>query len=64
MAIPAKNGIYSIIKAALVMLRMAAKYSNKWGEFLSPTDLALVNDLISCAEAVVAALERNEYRPE
>lgn len=63
MAIPSKNGISTIVKAAKVMVRMAALFSQTWGSFLTPADKQLVDDLISCASAVIGALERSEYRP-
>lgn len=63
MAIPSKNGVASIIKALRIILRMAALYSDKWGQFLSPADKALLDDLVACGNAVMGALDRSEYRP-
>lgn len=63
MSIPYRNGISSIIGAAKIIVRMAAAFSSLWGGFLTPQDKALVDDLVSCANAVIAALEKAEYRP-
>lgn len=63
MATPYRNGIASIVGAAKIIVRMAAAFSSLWGGFLTPADKALVDDLVSCANAVIAALERSEYRP-
>ena len=63
MATPYKNGITTIIKNARNILKMAAAFSHKWPGFLSPEDAALLDDLVSCCNVVIAALERSEYRP-
>lgn len=61
--IPYRNGLTSIIKALKTIIRLAGVYRSIWGGFLSAGDLALLDDLISCANAVIAALEKSEYRP-
>lgn len=63
MAKPYRNGIHSIIEACKIIVRMAAAFSSLWGGFLTPADKALVDDLVSCANACIGALERGEYRP-
>lgn len=63
MAAPYRNGVSTIIQACKVIVKMAAAFSQLWGGFLSPTDKALLDDLVSCAQAVIGALEKTEYRP-
>lgn len=62
-AIPYKNGISNIVKAAKIIVKMAALFSQKWGSFLTAEDKQLLDDLVACASAVIGALERGEYRP-
>lgn len=63
MATPYRNGISTIVQACKIIARMAAAFSQLWGGFLTPADKALLDDLVSCANAVLAALEKTEYRP-
>jgi hypothetical protein len=63
MAIPYRNGVSTIVAVCKTIVKMAALYSQIWGSFLTPTDKALLDDLVSCANAVIGALERTEYRP-
>lgn len=61
--IPSKNGVYTIVKVCKVILRMATLYSQLWPQFLSAEDKTALNDLVTCANAVINQLERSEYRP-
>lgn len=63
MAVPYRNGISTIVAAAKVIVKMASVFSQIWGSFLTPTDKALLDDLVACATAVIGALEKTEYRP-
>lgn len=63
MPIPYRNGVSTIVGACKIIVKMAAAFSALWSGFLSPTDKALLDDLVSCANAVIGALEKTDYRP-
>lgn len=63
MTIPYRNGVSTIVAVCKIIIKMAGLYSQLWGSFLTSGDKQLLDDLVSCAQAVIAALERAEYRP-